>query len=97
MIPRIATGEFSGKEWSTEGPGKGSKPRNLSESFRDNYGAIKGFGRLPKSANGHTRIVSRDGVSVAIVKDESGNDKEVNLAELPASPKAEPLAEAPSA
>jgi hypothetical protein len=98
MIPRIPTGEFSGRSWSTTNEaGKGSKPRNLSENFRDNYDAIKGFGNMPKSSNGHTRVIHRDGQSIAIVKDESGQDKEVLLAEPTASPKAEPGPEATSA
>lgn len=88
-IPRIATGEFSGKDWSTDNAGKGSKPRNLSASFRDNYDNIKGFGQLPKSANGHTRFISRDGQNIAIVSDVVGESKEV-LVDHSTLPTAEP-------
>lgn len=79
-IPRIPTGEFSGRNWSTTNEaGKGSKPRNNgSDAFRDNFDLIKGFGKIPKSENGHLRIKhAPDGTRII-------------LSELPESPKPEP-------
>jgi hypothetical protein len=62
-IPRVSTGEFSGKDWSSS-DGKGSKPRNLSTAFKTNFDTIRWGPKDPVPASGFTRITYRAGKKV---------------------------------
>jgi hypothetical protein len=60
MIPRIPTGQSTGKDWgTTNDAGKGSSPRNLSEAFRSNFDSINWGPKAPKSPTGFTRVVHK--------------------------------------
>jgi hypothetical protein len=83
-IPRIPTGAHSDKSWSrTNEAGKGSEPRNLSNSFRDNFSSIRGFGQFPKSADGHTRFKTVDGQRMVEITNEAGERVLIPLTETP--------------
>lgn len=57
-IPRIPSpGRFSGKDWCTADSGKGDKPRNISDQFKDNYDDIKWRRKKKKSKTGFSRTV----------------------------------------
>lgn len=67
-IPRIPNPDgVSGKAWNESGSGKGSRPRNVSDTFRERY--EEAFPDSPRGA-GHTRIVYKDGKRLVYVNGE---------------------------